>query len=104
MKNANPSLEALADTDIAFWDGDFVLLFNPIKESIDPADGAPTEVRVRLREKGTELYLECQRYVGLLEEAADRLSSELPIYSDKLSENWKRFAAPELRVKQTVPI
>jgi 2-polyprenyl-3-methyl-5-hydroxy-6-metoxy-1,4-benzoquinol methylase len=104
LKNANPSLEALADTDIAFWDGDFVLLFNPIKESIDPADGAPTEVRVRLREKGTELYLECQRYVGLLEEAADRLSSELPIYSDKLSENWKRFAAPELRVKQTVPL
>jgi 2-polyprenyl-3-methyl-5-hydroxy-6-metoxy-1,4-benzoquinol methylase len=104
LKTAKLDLDQLGDTDIAFWDGDFILLFNPIKESIDPADGAPTEVRLRLREKGTSLYKECEKYVSLLEEKAQKLDRELPIYSSKLSKNWKRFAAPDLRIQQTVPL
>jgi 2-polyprenyl-3-methyl-5-hydroxy-6-metoxy-1,4-benzoquinol methylase len=104
LKTAKLDLDQLGETDIAFWESDFVLLFNPIKESIDPADGAPTEVRLRLREKGTDLYRECEKYVALLEKKAQKLDRELPIYSNKLSKNWKRFAAPDLRVKQTVPL
>jgi hypothetical protein len=97
-------LDDLCETDIAFWENDFVLLFNPLKESIDPADGAPTEVRLRFREKGTDLYKECEKYVTLLKEKAEPHDRELPIYSSTLSENWKRFAAPDLRTQRTVPL
>lgn len=104
LKNTEPKLEDLTETDIAFWENDFVLLFNPVTDSIDPADGAPTEVRLRFREKGTALYNECERYVTLLKEKANPHDRELPIYSSTLSENWKRFAAPDLRTQRTVPL
>jgi SAM-dependent methyltransferase len=104
LKNADLSLEALDETDIGFWDGNFVLLFNPLKDAVDPVDGSPTHIRLRLRFKGTTLYKECERFVMLLENEANPLDSDLSIYSSQLSENWKRFAAPELRIKQTVPM
>lgn len=104
LKDHDEDLEELLETDIGFWDGNFVLLFNPVDDSVDPVDGNPTHIRLRLRYKGDDLYKKCERYVMLLEKAAKPLDSELPIYSSQLSENWKRFAAPELRVKQTIPL
>ncbi|HST68058.1 MAG TPA: class I SAM-dependent methyltransferase [Solirubrobacterales bacterium] len=104
LEETDEDLKELLDTDIGFWKGNFVLLFNPVKDAIDPVDGSPTHIRLRLRYKGEDLYKKCERYAMLLEEKAKPLNSELPIYSSQLSENWKRFAAPELRVKQTIPL
>ncbi len=104
IRSEGLSEDSLNETDIGFWDGNFVLLFNPLMDDLDPVDNSPTHIKLRLRFKGTDLYEECERYVMLLESEAKPLSSDIAIYSSQLSENWKRFAAPALRIRQTVPI
>jgi SAM-dependent methyltransferase len=97
-------LQSLINTDIGFWKDEFVLLFNPVSKPGDGVEDPPSLVKLRIRFKDTSLYNESEQYVALLAEHAKELKTDLPFYSDELSANWKRFAAPEQRLKQTGPL
>jgi glycine/sarcosine N-methyltransferase len=101
---ADNDLTGLLDTDIGFWDNQYVLLFNPVA----PKEGEPEEgkrIKLRVAFKGDALYADCARYVELLEhtDSVKTWDKDLPFYPKELSDNWKRFALPDERLKQTGP-
>lgn len=103
-KDWNPKLK---DADIGFWEGNFALLF---KRPDQRSPEFPSKVRVWLAIHGEPLYAECKQYVDCLLEETNHgkssqadVTSELPIYSDELSDNWSRFCDPAKRISKTGP-
>jgi SAM-dependent methyltransferase len=107
LVNDNKWNPKLRGADIGFWRGDFALLFERPKKKASEIPGA---VRVWLAIKGEPLYGECEQYVDQLlavtnhgEESQADVTSELPIYSEELSNHWRLFCGPEERIKKTGP-
>jgi 23S rRNA maturation mini-RNase III len=85
----------------SLWEGQYVLLFNAC---LDREPHETRKTRIRLAFEGDALYEECVRYAKFLRAEATFLDDAVPsYYSQDLSSNWIRFAAPEKRLARTGP-